>query len=92
MLTEAVILLASTKFNLRNKLDNDMFNHIIYVSNRILMLAKRDGIDKKSLEVMGKYIWRLLNVISAYNAKQRDVTLSRIVAIVDDFKSVFTGG
>lgn len=81
--------LASMKFDLRNKLDNDMFNHIVYVSNRILMLAKTQGISRESLEIMGKYLWRLFNVVQAYNAKKRDVTLGEIVGIVSEFRSVF---
>lgn len=83
--------MASIKFDLKNQLDNDMFNHIVYVSNQILMLAKKDGITKESLERMGKYLWRLFNVVMAYNSKRRDVTLNEIVSIVTDFKSVFTG-
>lgn len=82
--------LASMKFDLRNKLDNDMFNHIVYVSNRILMLAKTQGINRESLEVMGKYLWRLFNVVQAYNAKKRDVTLGEIVDIVNEFRGVFS--
>jgi len=84
--------LASEKFNLRNQLDNDMFNHVIYVTNRVLLLAKRDGVDRESLIQMGKYIWRLIRVMQAYNAKRRDVTLEEIIGIVTEFKAVFTGG
>jgi hypothetical protein len=83
------MLAASTKFDLRNKLDNDMFNHIVYVSNQVLMLAKKQGITKESLVGMGKYLWRLFNVVQAYNAKRPDVTLSEIVGIVNEFRSVF---
>ena len=72
-----------------NQLDNDMFNHIVYVTNQILLLAKREGIGKNSLTKMGKYIWRLMRVMQAYNAKKRDVTLEEIADIVLDFKSVF---
>lgn len=73
------------------RLDNDMFNHIVFVSNRILLLAKQDGVTSNSLETMGKYLWRLFNVVQAYNHKRRDVTLEEIVDIVLDFKNVFTG-
>lgn len=90
-MTLAVQLLASQKFNLRNQLDNDMFNHISYVTNRILMLLKKEGIGKANLVKMGKYLWRLLRVTQAYNHKRRDVTLQEIVNIVLDFKSVFGG-
>lgn len=81
--------LASTKFDLRNKLDNDMFNHVVYVSNQILMLVKKQGINKESLVDAGKYLWRLFNILQAYNAKRRDITLNEIVGIVSEFRSVF---
>lgn len=81
--------IASMKFDLRNQLDNDMFNHVVYVSNRIFMLAKKQGINKESLVDAGKYLWRLFNVLQAYNAKRRDVTLNEIVGIVSEFRSVF---
>lgn len=68
-----------------------MFNHIVYVSNRILLLAKKEGVSRDSLEVMGKYLWRLFRVTQAYNDKQKDVTLNEIVNIVLDFKGVFAG-
>lgn len=86
------MFLADEKLDLSNKLDNDMFNHITYVSNRIFMMAKKDGVDKESLTQMGKYLWRLFNVLQAYNAKKREPSLSQITNIVLEFKSVFTGG
>ena len=70
-------------------MDNDMFNHVILVSNRILLTLKRDGIGKDELEKIGKYIWRLIRVMQAYNHKKRDVTISEIVGIANEFKSVF---
>tara|TARA_R100001244_G_scaffold128115_1_gene98970 strand:- start:300 stop:464 length:165 start_codon:yes stop_codon:yes gene_type:complete len=45
------MLLADEKLDLTNKLDNDMFNHITFVSNRIFMLAKKDGVSDESLTV-----------------------------------------
>jgi len=69
-----------------------MFNHIVYVSNRILLLAKQDGVTSDSLETMGKYLWRLFRVAQAYEHKQREATLGGILSIVADFESVFTGG
>ena len=68
-----------------------MFNHIVYVSNRILLLAKREGIDKKTLTSMGKYLWRLVLVLQAYNSKKRDITLDSVLSIVVEFKGVFSG-
>lgn len=85
------MLLASEKFDLKKKLDNDMFNHITYVSNRILMLAKKEGINSDSVEKMGKYLWRLFRVLQAYNHKTRDISLNEIINIVSDFKAVFVG-
>jgi hypothetical protein len=90
-MTEAVMQLASIKLDLRNQLDNDMFNHIVFVSNQCLMTAKKQGINKGSLEIIGKYLWRLFNVLMAYNSKRRDVTLNEIISIVGEFKSVFAG-
>ena len=68
-----------------------MFNHVIYVTNQILLLAKREGIGKESLTEMGKYAWRLIRVIQAYNSKRRDATLEEFVSITLDFKSAFLG-
>jgi hypothetical protein len=85
------MVLASDKLDLRNQLDNDMFNHVTYVTNRILMMAKKEGVNKDTLTVMGKYLWRLFRVFQAYNTKKREPTLKDIVNIVLEFKSVFTG-
>jgi len=85
------MLLADEQLDLTNQLDNDMFNHITYVSNRIIILAKEEGISKDTLTVMGKYLWRLFMVMQAYNGKKREPSLQQIVNIVLDFKSVFTG-
>jgi len=90
-LTVAIQLLAAQTLNLRNKLDNDMFNHISYVSNRCLMEFKKEGASKETLVICGKYLWRLFNVVQAYNHKKRDVTLDEIVSIVQEFKAVFVG-
>ena len=85
------MLLAAEKFDTRRKLDRDMFQHVVYVSNRVLMILKQDGISWESTTKAGKYVWRLLRVIQAYNHKRRDVTLREIVNIVTEFKSVFIG-
>lgn len=69
-----------------------MFNHVSYVTNRVLMLAKKEGVGKEQLEIMGKYLWRLYMVFEAYNHKKKDVTLARVVGIVDEFRTVFVGG
>lgn len=85
------MLLADDKLDLTNKLDNDMFNHITYVSNRILMIAKKEGVSKDTLTEMGKYLWRLFRVMQAYNHKKREPSLEEVANIVLEFKSVFTG-
>jgi hypothetical protein len=90
-LTEATIELARDKFNLRNKLDNDMFNHILYVTNQSLLILKREGTSKDSLVRIGKMLWRLFRVTQAYNHKRRDVTLKEIVNVVGIFKETFGG-
>lgn len=90
-LTLAVQLMADQVLNLHNKLDNDMFNHVSYVANRCLMELKKEGASKETLVTCGKYLWRLFNVVQAYNHKKRDVTLDELVSIVQEFKSVFTG-
>jgi len=85
------MLLASEKLDLRNELDQTMFNHISYVSNQILLMMKREGVTGDVLEKSGKLLWRLFNVMLAYNAKRRDVTLEAIANIVLEFRSVFNG-
>jgi len=90
-LTIAIQLLANQVLNLQNKLDNDMFNHVSYVANRCLMELKKEGASKETLVECGKHLWRLFNVIQAYNSKKRDVTLNELLSIVTDFKSVFVG-
>lgn len=86
------MLMASSKLDLHRELDNKMFNHVTYVSNRILIMLRDDGANKAVLEKAGKYLLRLFMVFQAYNAKRRDVTFSEIIDIVAEFKSVFTGG
>lgn len=83
------MILAASKLDLTNKLDNDMFNHITYVSNRILLLSKREGISRDTLEEMGKYLWRLFRVFQAYNHKRKNVTLKEIIAIAKEFTATF---
>jgi hypothetical protein len=90
-MTKAIQLMAAQKLNLRNQLDNDMFNHISYVSNQCLQIMKREGLSSESLVLIGKLLWRLFRVFQAYNEKQREVTLSRIIDIVQEFKNVFGG-
>jgi hypothetical protein len=53
------------------------------------MILKNDGANKESLVACGKYLWRLFRVAQAYNHKKRDITLSEIVNIVQEFKVVF---
>ena len=55
------------------------------------MLAKKEGIGRPQLEIMGKYLWRLYMVFEAYNHRKRDISFSQIIDIVDEFKSVFVG-
>ena len=87
-----VMALAAARLDLHSRLDNDMFNHIAYVSNRILMIAKTEGVSKDTLEVMGKYLWRLLRVLQAYNAKKnRETSWREVARVIADFKSVFGG-
>lgn len=90
-MTKAIQLMAAQKLNLRGQLDNDLFNHISYVSNQCLQIAKREGIGNDSLVKMGKMLWRLFRVVQAYNEKQREVTLGRLVDIVEEFKGAFGG-
>lgn len=84
-------MLAAQKLDLQNKLDNDMFNHISYVTNRCLIELKKDGVSEETFVTCGKFLWRLFRVTQAYNAKKRDVTLDEVISIIADFKSVFTG-
>lgn len=86
------MVLAASKLDLNNKLDNDLFNHIVYVSNQSLMIAKKEGIDNESLEKIGKMLWRLFMVVQAYNAKRRNASLEEVTRIIGDFRSVFSGG
>lgn len=81
--------MAAQALNLHNKLDNTLFNHVSYVANRCLMILKKEGASKDTLVRCGKYLWRLFNVTQTYSHKRRDVTLSELVNIVEDFKSVF---
>ena len=71
------------------KLDNDMFNHVSLVSNRCLMILKKEGLGSEQLEAIGKYLWRLFMVFQAFNSKKRDVSFSEIINIVGEFKDTF---
>lgn len=83
--------LADEKLDLSNKLDNDLFNHIAYVSNKCLLLMRDEGVSKDTLVEAGKYLWRLFRVIQAYNHKRREPSLREAVDIVLEFKSVILG-
>lgn len=85
------MIFAASKLDLTKQLDNDMFNHVTYVANRILMLAKKEGTSKESLVIMGKYLWRLFRVFQAYSAKQEKITLEKVINVVIEFKEVFGG-
>ena len=85
------MLLADEKLDLYNKLDNDLFNHITYVSNQSLLLLKRDGVDKSVLVRIGKLFFRLVMVLQAYNAKLREPSIEQALGIISDMKSIFTG-
>ena len=86
------MLLASSKLDLKRELDNKMFNHVTYVTNRILLMLRDEGVTRDVLERSGKYLWRLFMVFQAYNHKKRDVTFKEIIGIVEEFKTVFAGG
>jgi len=90
-LTEAVMLLADEKLDLSNKLDNDLFNHITYVSNQSLLLLKREGADKDTFVKIGKLTLRLALVLQAYNAKKREPSIEQALDIIADMRSIFTG-
>lgn len=81
--------MAAQKLNLHQKLDNTMFNHISYVTNRCLIILQKDGLGSDELEKVGKYLWRLFRVFQAYNHKKREPTLSEVISIVEEFKEVF---
>ncbi|HUS89617.1 MAG TPA: hypothetical protein VMW91_09670 [Desulfosporosinus sp.] len=86
------MLLASEKLDLRRELDNKMFNHVTFVTNRILLMLRDEGATGDVLEKSGKYLWRLFMVFQAYNSKKRDISFSEIIDIVTEFRNVFTGG
>lgn len=86
------MLLASSKLNLKNELDNKMFNHITYVANSILIMLRDEGANRDVLEKSGKFLLRLFLIFQAYNGKKRSVTLNEVLSIVSEFKSVFVGG
>lgn len=83
--------LADEKLDLNNKLDNELFQHITYVGNQILLKLKTEGLTSETKVFAGKLLWRLFNVLQAYNAKRREVTLDEVLLIVGDFKKVFIG-
>lgn len=88
-LTQAVQLLADTKLDLHNQLDNDLFNHISFVVNRSLILLRDDGLTEQTKIQIGKYLWRLIRVLQAYNHKRQEVTLQEVLNIASKFKEVF---
>lgn len=78
--------------DLTNQLDNDLFNHIAYVSNQSLLIMKREGIQKEQRIAIGKMLWRLYLVIGAYNKKKEVATLRSLLNEIQAFIEVFTGG
>lgn len=85
------MLLADEKLDLKNKLDNDLFNHITYVSNQSFLMMKKQGVNKDTMVKVGKLLWRLANVLMAYNAKKREPSIDQAIVIIIDLKSIFTG-
>ena len=83
--------MAAQKLNLHNQLDNTMFNHISFVTNRCIFILKDEGVGSNELKQIGKYLWRLFRVMQAYNHKKRDVSMTEIIGIVEEFKTVCTG-
>jgi hypothetical protein len=83
--------MADDKLDLENKLDNELFQHIAYVSNQILLKVKTEGLTSETKVFAGKLLWRLFNVVQAYNAKRREASLEDLLQIVGDFRKVFVG-
>ena len=50
-----------------------------------------EGIDKETLEEIGKYLWRLFRVLQAYKAKNKPMIISSLLDMVEEFRLVFTG-
>jgi len=84
-------LLAAQHLDLNTTLDNDLFNHISYVTNRSLILLRDDGVGQNTLVDIGKMLWRLFNVLAAWNEQKREVNLDSLVAIIREFKGVLDG-
>lgn len=82
---------AAIHLDLSNQLDNDLFNHIAYVSNQSLLILKREGLDSESKVKIGKMLWRLYLVVGAYNKKKEDLTLKSILDEIQNFLAVFSG-
>ena len=81
--------MATEKLSLRDPLDNELFNHISYVVSKSLLIIKNEGVDKATLVTIGKLLFRLYNVIGAYNAKRRKLTLDELIALIGDFRNAF---
>jgi len=76
---------------LEDKLDAELYQHIKYVTNQSLVMLKERGANKAVMIEIGKLGWRLFRVIQAYNAKQKNLTLNGVLAIVKQFKAIVSG-
>lgn len=54
-------------------------------------MLKERGANKAVMIEIGKLGWRLFRVIQAYNAKQKNLTLNGVLAIVKQFKAIVSG-
>lgn len=84
---------------MKTELDEEMFQHLIYALNSIMLTLKEGkGLNKYTIIEGGKTLFRLSRVIEFYVRKKNKENISaeelakRLVSIVDDAHSIFVGG
>ncbi len=91
--------LIGTLHPLKTELDEEMFQHLIYALNSIILTVKDGkGLNKGTIVRGGKTLLRLSRVIQAYVHKKNKENIpaeelaKQLVKIVDSAHDIFVGG
>jgi hypothetical protein len=57
--------------NLKNKLGQEYFQHLIYGLNKCLILLRDNGMDKRNLKVITSTLFRIYKLTKAYRLRRR---------------------
>jgi len=64
-------------FNLKNKLDSEFFQHIIYGINKCLLIIRDRGVNKNDIDDLGAVMFRMYKLASAYGMLKGSQKMSK---------------